>query len=62
MYLVGLKLHFHELFLLVKLTEVTSTQGPVYIKISFQIPGFDVTSVNFNSKKVYELLLKIKLN
>ena len=28
-----------------------STQGSVYIKISFQIPGVDVTSINLAAKK-----------
>ena len=31
------------------------TQESVYMKTSLQIPGYiDVTSVNFNSKKIYE--------
>ena len=40
-------------FLLLKLTEVTSTREFIYMKTLYRYLG-DVTSVKFNSKKVFE--------
>ena len=50
-YLVGRKFHLHRLFLLLKLTEMTSTQESIYMKTSFQIPGSTPLSSTLTAKK-----------
>ena len=50
-----LKISSSWTFLLLKFTEVTSTQGSVYIKVSFQIPGLTSIPSTLTAKKFMKM-------
>ena len=54
MYLVGRKFHF-QTFLLLKLTEMTSTKVSVYMKTSLQIPWLTSLPSTLTAKKSMKL-------